>query len=231
MDCQVHSSYPRLVTPRKQAAGTVTAVRRLTARGEATRARIVAAAADLMFARGVAGTSLDDVMERSATSKSQLYHYFVDKDDLVRAVIAHQTDRVLSAQEPHLYHLDSLPGLRRWRDAVVERQRQQSRGGCPVGSLASELAERSEGARELLVDGFGNWTAHLERGLHRMRERGELAPDADPPALANAIMAALQGGLLLSKTERSTVPLERSLDMALEHVAHRTQARSAQTGD
>ncbi|MGV7852690.1 TetR/AcrR family transcriptional regulator, partial [Mycobacterium kansasii] len=60
---------------------------RLTARGAATRARIVAAAASLVQEHGVAGTSLDDVMAVTATSKSQLYHYFANKDALIREVI------------------------------------------------------------------------------------------------------------------------------------------------
>jgi AcrR family transcriptional regulator len=202
--------------------------RSLTARGAATRARIVESAADLIFCRGVAGTSLDDVIEVSSTSKSQVYHYFADKDDLVRAVIAHQTTRVLTAQEPHLYQLDSMPGLRRWRDEIVERQRQRHGvGGCPIGSLASELADHSEPARELLAESFRTWEQHLVRGLERMRDRGELLTDADPAALASAIMAALQGGLLLAQTTRTTAPLEHSLDMALEHVEHRTTSAEA----
>ena len=63
---------------------------RLTTRGAATRARIVAGAAELMYARGVAGTSLDDIMAATNTSKSQLYHYFTGKDDLVLDVIRSQ---------------------------------------------------------------------------------------------------------------------------------------------
>lgn len=209
-------------------AGTAArATRGRTARGEATRTRIVEAAADLMFARGVGGTSLDDVREASATSKSQLYHYFADKDDLVRAVIVRQTDRVLSAQEPLLRGLDSLPGLRRWRDAIVESNRtRHGVGGCPLGSLASELAEYSDEARELLAESFRSWESHMARGLRLMRGRGELVATADPAALASSIMTALQGGLLLAQTTRTSLPLEHGLDMALEHVA----ARAAHTG-
>lgn len=46
------------------------------------------------------GASLDDVIAAAGVSKGQLYHYFADKDDLVRAVIAHQTARGFAAQEP-----------------------------------------------------------------------------------------------------------------------------------
>ncbi len=192
---------------------------RRTARGAATQARIVEAAADLVFAAGVADTSLDAVLAASGTSKSQLYHYFADKDDLVLAVIRRQTERVMAAQGERLDDLDSLAGLRRWRDAVVELQRQHDCiGGCPIDSLAAELAD-SPPARALLEASFLEWESYLVAGFTAMSDRGELAPTADPVELATAVMSALQGGLLLTQTTRSTRPLELALDMAIDHVA------------
>ncbi len=185
----------------------------------ATRARIIEAAADLVYAGGVGGTSLDDVLEASVTSKSQLYHYFADKAALMQEVIILQTERVLGRQEPLLSKLDSMTGLRRWRDAMVEITRASGgSGGCPVGSLASELADHSEQARALLTNSFQTWESYLADGLQAMRDRAELAPSADARDLATAIMTALQGGLLLSKTTRTCRPLELALDMAIEHV-------------
>src|SRR5579863_8657281 len=93
--------------------------RSLTARGAATRARIVEAAANLIYAHGVERTSLDEVMAASGVSKSQLYHYFADKDALVLEVIAKQTERILAAQQPHLGALDSLRALRAWGQAII----------------------------------------------------------------------------------------------------------------
>src|SRR5437660_10091316 len=107
--------------------------RPLTARGAATRARIVEATADLIYAHGVERTSLDDVMAASGVSKSQLYHYFADKDALVLEVIARQTERVLDAQRPHLEALDSLPGLKAWREAFVRLNQASQVGGCLFG--------------------------------------------------------------------------------------------------
>lgn len=68
----------------------------------------MSAAADLIYEHGVERTSLDDVMAASGVSKSQLYHYFADKDALVLEVIAFQTGRVLDSQKPHLGALDSF---------------------------------------------------------------------------------------------------------------------------
>src|SRR6516225_2465884 len=193
--------------------------RSLTARGAATRARIVEAAADLIYVHGVERTSLDEVMAASGVSKSQLYHYFADKDALVLEVIARQTKRVLDAQQPHLGSLDSLPALKAWRDAIVQLSNAARGKGCPLGSLASELANESEPARKRLADSFAIWHERIELGLTKMRECGDIAASADPRKLAFALLSAVQGGLLLSKTTHSSRPLEIALDMAIEHVA------------
>src|SRR5215813_5376921 len=108
---------------------TAGAAPRLTRKGEQTRERIVGAAAELIFERGVAGTGVEDVKAAAGVSSSQLYHYFADKQALVRAVIAHQSDAVLAAQEPLLGKLDSLDALRAWRDQAVAIEKQlQCRG-------------------------------------------------------------------------------------------------------
>lgn len=198
--------------------------RSLTARGAATRARIVDAATDLIYTHGVDRTSLDHVMAVSGVSKSQLYHYFADKDALVLEVIARQTKRVLDAQQPHLGSLDSLPALMAWRDAIVQLNKAARDKGCPLGSLASELANESEPARKRLADSFAIWHERIEMGLAKMRERGDIAASADPHELAFALLSAVQGGLLLAKTTHSSRPLEIALDMAIDHVARHMTA-------
>jgi TetR/AcrR family transcriptional regulator, transcriptional repressor for nem operon len=205
--------------------------RSLTARGAATRARIVEAAADLIYVHGVEQTSLDDVMAASGVSKSQLYHYFADKDALVLDVIARQTERILDAQRPHLEALDSLPALKAWRNAFVRLNKAAQFRGCPLGNLASELANDAELARKRLADSFSLWRDRIENGLAKMRERGELSASADPHELALALLSAVEGGLLLAKTAQSGRPLEIAIDMAIGHVARHVVGRSLIASD
>ena len=202
--------------------------RPLTARGAATRARILDVASDLIYTHGVDGTSLDDVMAASGVSKSQLYHYFADKDALVLEVLARQTKRVLDAQQPHLGSLDSLPALMAWRDAIIRLNKAAGGRGCPLGSLANELANESEPARKRLADSFGTWQERIASGLARMSQRGDLAASADPSRLAFALLSAIEGGLLLAKTTHSNRPLEIALDMAIDHVKQHMSARPSQ---
>jgi AcrR family transcriptional regulator len=186
-----------------------------TAKGQSTRARIVQAAAELVAEKGAAAMSLDDVGARAHASRSQLYHYFDDRGDLIRAVVDATTDSVLLAQDALLDHLDSWAGIDRWFRTLVALQKQrEARGGCPIGSLVGQLAERDPLAREALADGFGRWEAHLRDGLERMQARGRLSVTADPASLATATMALLQGGLLLTQVRRDPKQLRTALAAA-----------------
>lgn len=195
-----------------------------TEKGRATRRRIVQAAAELVAEKGAAATSLDDVGARSGASRSQLYHYFEDRDDLVRAVVDATTEAVLGAQDGLLDDLDSWAGIDRWFQALVDLQIDRAaRGGCPIGSLAGQLAERDPRARAAIADGLGRWEEHLRQGLENMQRRGKLRAGADPAKLATATMAAIQGGLLLTQVRRDPSQLRTALEAA------RTVLRSAAT--
>ena len=113
---------------------------RLTRKGEATRARIVDAAAALIFQQGVAGTTVEEVRDGAHVSSSQLYHYFEDKPALVRAVIERQADRAIGTQEQ--FDLSSLDGLREWRDFCGRSQPRHGRAWRLSGWLARFRARR-----------------------------------------------------------------------------------------
>lgn len=198
------------------AAGTPS--RPLTRKGQETRQRIVDAAADLIFQQGVAHTTIDDVRAAADVSSSQLYHYFDDKPALVRAVVDHQADTMVCQQET--FDFSTLEGLRAWRDFVIEHEREiDGIGGCPIGSLVSQLAETDPEGRAHVAEGFRRWQASVQSGLREMHARGELTPETNPDTLALALLAALQGGLLLTQIQRNTKPLEAALDAMLELVA------------
>ncbi len=191
--------------------------RPLTRKGQETRQRIVDAAADLIFQQGVAHTTIDDMRAAADVSSSQLYHYFDDKPALVRAVVDHQADTMVGQQET--IDFSTLDGLRAWRDFVIEHKREiDGSGGCPIGSLGSQLAETDPEARAHVAEAFRRWQAAIQSGLREMHARGDLTPETNPDTLALALLAALQGGLLLTQIQRDTKPLEAALDAMLELV-------------
>src|ERR1700733_6837806 len=176
----------------------------LTARGAATRARIVESAAEQVLAGGVGGTSLDDIRADTETSKSQLFHYFPGgKSELVGAIASFQADRVLAAQEPHLSRLATWDDWRGWRDAVVAHYGSQPHWGCPIGALTSELINSDPSRASVVTAHMDRWLGYLRAGLVRMQSAGRLPATADPDALALSIFSSLHGGLLLTQTMKS----------------------------
>jgi TetR/AcrR family transcriptional regulator, transcriptional repressor for nem operon len=193
---------------------------KLTAKGRATRERIVAAASNLMLQRGVARTTIEDIQEAAAISTSQMYHYFTDKNDLVAAVIDFQTDQVLGVQHLGLDRIDSIKDLYRWRDIMVDLVRNLGCvGGCPIGSMANELSETDPIARARLARSFAQWENMIHDGLVTIAARGELRKGTDINRIALALLAGIQGGLLLSQVRRDTAPLEAAVDTMIEHLS------------
>jgi AcrR family transcriptional regulator len=180
-----------------------------TDRGRATRERILDAASELFYRQGVGATGLDQVIAASATGKGQLYHYFADKRALVHAVVDRQVATVLDAQQARLEQLSAPGDLRAWAGELVAAYRDADHPvRCPLGALVAELAEADPEARAALDAGFGRWAAALAAGLRR-------AGVAKPKRHAAALLAAYQGGLLLSQARGDLAPLETALDMAL----------------
>jgi AcrR family transcriptional regulator len=194
----------------------------VTERGRRTRALIIDAAATLMYQQGVSMTSLDDVLAAADSGKSQLYHYFDSKADLIVAVIQRQLQLVL-ARQPRLQQIDSWDGIEAWAADILHAH--SAPGGpfaCPLGTMAAEL-KNDETFRPLLDAAFRQWEAPLARGLHIMQDRGELVADADPRRLATAVIAALQGGMLLARVRGDIAPLRDALGSAIAQL-HRWEA-------
>jgi AcrR family transcriptional regulator len=189
-----------------------------TGRGRASRERIVDHAAELVAERGVEGTSLDEVLAAAGASKSQLYHYFASRDELVEAAVARRCSQVLGELTQALRDVATLAELEAMLAGFVAGFEQQGLPGCPIGSLASEVAERNDGARQQAAAAFDAWESLFAGALERMRERGELRADASPGALATALLASIEGGLLLSQTRKHAASLRIAVDAALAHV-------------
>lgn len=172
-----------------------------------------------MRVRGVGGTSLDDVVVASNVSKSQLYRHFEDKQALVRAVIEFVGDRTIAAERERLSKVMTFAGLRRWRDALVKNNAlQEGRYGCPLGSLANEVADQDSIARKKLHDLFSAWQELFEDLLRRFQKAGLIPQEADASQLATGLLAAVQGGYLLAQASRDVTPMASAIDMTLAHL-------------
>jgi TetR/AcrR family transcriptional regulator, transcriptional repressor for nem operon len=188
----------------------------LTSKGERTRDSILSTAARLVHLNGVAGTSLSDVLTASGTGKSQMYHYFQNKDEMIHSVLAYRAEDFERRLAPMLRNLSSWQDVERWFAFVLEDQRSTGFvGGCPFGTMAAEVADKEESLRSELGTFFQRWIDHIAHGLQNLKGLGVLRKEAKPKDLAASILASLEGGMLLAKTLKSEQPLKAALDGSL----------------
>lgn len=188
-----------------------------TQHGQEIRARIVAVAARLMYERGVAATSVDRVLSESGTGKSQFYHYFSGKDELIAEVLRHQLERILDAESQLRLH--SWADADAWLEASVAGQAARQFRGCPLGSIAGEAAEQSGPLRAIASEAFASWESALAEKLSVLQFRGLLHQDADLTSLAETLIAILQGGYLLSSVKCDIRPMRQAAQAARRELA------------
>jgi TetR/AcrR family transcriptional regulator, transcriptional repressor for nem operon len=189
-----------------------------TRRGRASRERIVERAAELFAERGIAGTSLDEVLAAAKAGKGQFYHYFRSRDELAAAAVGHRCAHVLAELTQALGSVSSLAQLEQALAGFVAKFEQAGLPGCPIGTLATEVAGRNEGARLQAAAGFDAWERLLADALERMRQRGELRADAEPAELATGLLASLEGGMVLSQTRKDVGSLRIAVEAGLGQV-------------
>lgn len=195
-------------------------VQNLTVKGRATRQRIVEGAAAEIRSVGVAMITLDDVMARTQTSKSQLFHYFPGgKDQLLLAVAAFESQAVLDDQQPYLSELTSWAAWQRWRDAVVDRYRRQGTS-CPIAVLMSEIGRTTPGAQTLTARLITTWHQEISVGIRSMQRQGKIAAAIDADRDAAALIAGIQGGVGIMLATGDLSYLEAALDQGIA-VLHR----------
>lgn len=192
--------------------------RKLTEKGQATRARILEQAAELIHTKGVAATNNEQLRRVTGISGSQLNHYFPTKESLVMAVIEWQTEQVMRFYGSEQFAgFDTIEALRSCVDYYVTHE-SAYRDGCTLGSLASQIIKSDLQVHDELARAFDQWRNIFRDGLRRMQSLGRLSATADPTQLADLLLSAFQGGMLLTQVQRDVTPLKNALHAAIDHV-------------
>ncbi|MCC7054892.1 MAG: TetR family transcriptional regulator [Gemmatimonadaceae bacterium] len=174
------------------------------------RSQILDAAAVLIGRQGYSATSIDDVIRESRLSgKSHFYHYFRSKEELGYEVLDRQFERFAERglailREPMI---DPLERLHLFIDSLVAAHAERGcHGGSPFGTLAAEMADAHEGFRLRIAKVFARWAAQIQSLLWEARP--QLQDDVDAVRLSRFIIAALEGGLMMSRVKRDIEVLD-----------------------
>lgn len=172
------------------------------------RRRLIESTIELVRQRGVAGTAVADLLEHSGTARQSIYKHFPGgKTELVEesvrtagawiSQLIEQLAETLSA--PEMLH--AL--VEYWKWVLVSSDYQS---GCPIAAAAYGGTE-APGARELSSEAFHAWEQQL---AEKAIEHGVAAETAQ--SLATITIAAVEGAVMMSISDHSVAPLQRTYD-------------------
>lgn len=183
-------------------------------KGQQTRQRIVARAADVFNIHGFSGTSMGDLTRATGLEKGGIYNHFASKEDLALAAFDYAVDLIkgllleaISDKEHATDRLLALIGvfMRHVEDPPIP-------GGCPVLNTAIEADDAIPALRARAQTAMTSWHKLIGRTVKEGVARGELRPEANPYTVASVMTATLEGGLMLSKLYGDPVYLQRAAD-------------------
>lgn len=196
-------------------AAPTPAQRPLTPKGQATRERILNAAADLIAADGLSALTMVGIRKAASVSGSQLAHYFSDRQTLVRALIERQMQDVVGSPR----RFETFDDFERWLVLSVRHLREIGFSGTATyHGLAGQLAKSDPGLRDALADGYRRWISLLEDSIRDLKERGSLVDDADPHELALVLVGAHQAGGTMAFVYREEWPQADALRFAVNRL-------------
>lgn len=172
-----------------------------------TRQRILESARDLIYSSSYAEVGVAAICQRASVKKGSFYHFFPSKQALTVAVI----DEFLVAFKESMFaqaFAPSIPPMERFDHLLrlgygFQKEMGAALGhipGCPFGNLAAELSTQDDTIREKVDHVFTLMERQFAATLHEAIGRGDIAADVDAEATAKAMLAYIEGLLLMAKT-------------------------------
>jgi AcrR family transcriptional regulator len=174
---------------------------RAETKGQRTKRKILARAAEMFNLRGYANTAVTDVSASLGLEKGAVYNYFPTKQALANASFDYNAAIVRDAVFPA--GDAGAPAVATLR-SMLEPYRRGTlgdliKGGCPLMNTAVETTNTDPTLRNRARRAFREWLSRIEQVVRDGSERGELRRDLDPAVVATTFVATIEGGMLLSR--------------------------------
>jgi TetR/AcrR family transcriptional repressor of nem operon len=176
------------------------------------REKILTEGLRVMHERGYAGASVRDIVQAAGVPQGSFTNHFASKEAFCLEALELYFDRgrEMAAQTLGNEALSPMARLEAWLDVSRNKLACESmRNGCLFGNFSAEASEHSEAIRNRLIEMFATLTRAVADCLRAAVRAGELASSVDCDEVAGFIVSSLQGAILMAKTQRSPVPLER----------------------
>jgi len=171
-----------------------------------TRERIIKASSALFMERGYSASGLKQISAASEAPIGSLYHFFPGGKEELAAETLRESGAAYQALVEAIF--DSAPdvvtGVRDCFEGAASTLRATDYAdACPIATVALEVASSDDALRAVTATTFASWLDSFSARL----ERGGMEPSR-ARTLATVLIAALEGGFLLSRAAKDTTAMD-----------------------
>ncbi len=202
----------------------------MTAKGDLTKNKILSATLNLIYRKGIEDTSINDIVNETGMARGSIFFHFANKQDLVAAALKKYENNFFIFMEQSL--TGDTPGERLinfFANVGKAHKEKNYTGGCIFGNTALEMADKNEIFTEIVSNVFKKWVRNLNDVIEEAIKTGEIRKDIQPDILATTIVATLEGGIMLSRLEKSGEPLEKSMCAFVKMLDIKTPSKMEET--
>lgn len=179
----------------------------------AARERLICEMMRLVHEHGVTATSVSDVAEAAGVTKGALYHHFTTKHDLGLAALERAGAEFIDFIDDALNGRTGRAALESFFSAALDTHRRRGFvGGCPFGNLALEMADSDAHYTGILTQVFDTWVSRIQDVVVEGQQANEIRGDLAPDELARLIVAALEGGIMMSRLTKDEAPMKHCIE-------------------
>lgn len=187
-------------------------------KAERTRQFIIEQAAPVINKKGMAGTSIADIMEATGLAKGGVYGNFESKDEICREVFSHLSQGIaLQMERQALQGNNAREKLFSLFDFYVTGSFPE--GGCPILNFGTEADDTHPELRSRVADEMVSQQRRIVRLLREGVAEGVFDERMNPALFATRAFAMLEGAILMARVQGSAKPLRtivRSLKQEVE---------------
>lgn len=168
---------------------------------------------------GFHGTGLNQILKEAELGKSQLYHYFESKEDLLMASLDFYSKNIYKETYRFMHDIQSLDEFEQIVAGSLRLCKSQNRiAGCFLGSIAGELASSNDILRKYLVDLYEEWKSLFVSGLDELKRKSLISQDAKTEELAEFFLVSVQGAFVMAKVTKDLSVIERSISKSINYI-------------
>jgi len=190
-------------------------------KSEKTRQMIIESAAPIFNKKGIAGTSIDDVLKAAGVAKGCLYGHFESKEELSYATTDYLLQKLAERRNAViLKETTAKKRLHAFMDNHKDPLNSFFTGGCPILNLSTEADDTNPVIKQKIQSTILTATKLLSSVIREGIKNGELSEELDPEEFSMKMFAAIEGGNMVSRAmnnNKHMLSIIKSLKSELEY--------------